>query len=175
MTTTTNMTLWQLTKDFIEIASLLEREYDALDEAEGLDLQALEVALSRIQADRVQKIENCLKLYHTFRARERLVTTEITRLRAIEDKLDRCASNLESYLNKNICVGEEFSFGCGAISWRASEAVVPEDNTDGEPEIPMEFQRVKVTPNLAEMKKVLKSGGEIKGWNLIKRNNIQLK
>jgi len=167
--------LWQLTQDFREVAELLEKDWDAVDEAEGVDLEHLELALLRLKADREVKIENCLKLYHSYRARRELVMGEITRLRAFEGKFNRCASNLKAYLEGNIQASEKFSFASGAISWRNSESVKPDYSEDGETLVPKEYQRVSISPDLTKMKEALKAGIEIKGWNLLKKNNIQLK
>jgi hypothetical protein len=169
-----NKSLWELTKDYIEVEDLLENltEMEYLD---GID-EGLEDAFKRIKQDRTKKIESCLKLFHSYNARAELVAGEIKRLQQHKKKMELAAESIKNYLSRNLLVGEKFLFPCGSIGWRASEELQMLPSPDGmEPYIPEEFRRIKVELDKVEMKKAIKAGASFEGFALVQKNNIQLK
>ena len=166
--------LWELTKDYIELEDILENitELEYLDGCE----EGLQEAFKRIKQDRTKKIESCLKLYHSYNARAELVAGEIKRLQAHKKKMELAAQSIENLLTRNLMAGEKFLFPCGSIGWRAGEELQIISSPDGEPpEIPLEFQRIKVELDKVGIKKAIKAGATFEGYVLAKKNNIQLK
>jgi hypothetical protein len=168
--------LYEISKDIYELEALL-LEMTVFERADGLDQKAIEDTLERRKWDKKQKIESMLKLYHSLNARAKSADLEVKRLQALRDERTDAAESVKTYLAK-YCQGENWGFGCGSISFRASEGVMEVPNPDGSyPEIPEEFKRVKVevSADKKAIKEALKAGATIPGFYLEKRNNIQLK
>lgn len=161
-----SMTLYEINKSIEELLeNLVDEETGEVDE-EKLD------ELNQLNVDRNEKIENCILYAKSMKADAEAIQRESDALKKrAMSKLNR-AENTLKYVE--MCLGgEKFETDKCAVSYRTSQAV----EILNEELIPDELcvYKTERKPSKADIKKLLKSGKEVKGAVLVERKNMQIK
>lgn len=121
---------------------------------------------------REQKIENIGLYYKNLVAEAEMVKAEAKNMADRQKRLERKAESLKNYLAYAL-QGEKFSTPRMAVSYRKSESV----NISDESLLDDKYCNVSVVkkPDKKVIKDALKSGKEVKGAELIVKNNISVK
>ena len=154
-----------------EIRSELEFVLDSVqvDEETGEILGASDT-LDKIEKNLEEKALNTAKYIKNQLAEAKAIREEEIELADRRKVIENKAEYWKKYLAYNL-KGEKYQDSQVAISWRKSESIVIDPNAV----IPSQFSKVKVEPDKAKMKKVIKSGENINGVELITKSNIQIK
>jgi hypothetical protein len=135
-------------------------------------LDWIEEALSRIEDERDRKALNIAALIKNFRAQAEALKTEKMRLQRRQQAAEKTVERLIQYLGNFLPDGLKLSDARSVIGWRKSESV----NCWTDPGLlPVEFQRVRIEPDIGAIKSALKSGAEVPGAELRTKNHIQIK
>ena len=137
-----------------------------------------ESALEALQMEREQKIENVILYFKDIKKDCIAIEQEISNLDDRKDRLEKTMEGLKIWLNKALA-GQKFSTARCEVNFRRSEAVECDDDfcAWAEQYEADSFITVKhsVAPNKSEIKKFLKSGGELPHCQLVEKQNIQIR
>lgn len=153
-----------------EIRAFLDNLYLSMDE-DGTLPEADFEALEALNAERDRKIDN-IALYY------KELQIEATALKAEADKLTqraKIATNKAERLKKYLADsmdGQPYESAKNKISWRTSESVEIDEKA-----LPKKYftKKVELKPDKTGIKELLRGGMKIKGAQLVKKNNIQIK
>lgn len=154
-----------------DLKAMMENAEKEAIENEGEISFVLAAQLETLQQEREVKIGNICRYYKSLLAESEMVSEESKVLADRAKVTANKAEALKKYLAQFMQTGETFADLNSKISWRKSEAV----DADPFAVVPKEFERVKVEPDIAGIKKALKSGVKIDGFKLIEKQNIQIK
>lgn len=159
------MKLYEISKDIALLEAMLEQQDAPLEEAQSF--------LNELKGTKAEKVENCVALLKNWIALEEAIKAEEAALKARRESLEKRAEWLKNYLSYCLPPGEKYETARCKITWRKSESVEIVD----EECIPEIFTEEVVTRkiNKAVIKDVLKSGEDVPGAKLIKRNNLVIK
>lgn len=151
-----------------EIEAVIQHSVDP-ETGEILDDQFFD-NMNALQCAREKKIENAALFIKERRALASAITGEIKALQARKKSAEREADSTERYLAAFLH-SEKFTTPRVSISWRQSQSVVCDIT-----KLPKKFLRFKEPEaNKAEISKVLKAGGKVKGAELVTNTSIVLK
>jgi len=160
------MNLYEITREALELASLLETE-ELTPELE----QALVINQDQLQA----KANNYAKVIVNIQSDADAIDNEIKRLKAMKESKDRAITRLKEAVKNAMLVSniEKIESPLFKLSIRKSEAVEV-DMLEG---LPSEFLNVKnvVTPDKIAIKEAIKRGIFVLGARLIDNFNLQIK
>jgi len=160
------MNLYEITREALELASLLETE-ELTPELE----QALVINQDQLQA----KANNYAKVIVNIQSDADAIDNEIKRLKAMKESKDRAITRLKEAVKNAMLVSniEKIESPLFKLSIRKSEAVEV-DMLEG---LPSEFLNVKnvVTPDKIAIKEAIKRGEFVLGARLIDNFNLQIK
>jgi len=154
-----------------DLRVMMENAEKEAIENEGEISFVLAAQLETLQQEREVKIGNICRYYKSLIAEAEMVSEESKVLADRAKTTANKAEALKKYLAQFMKTGEPFADVNSKVSWRKSEAV----DVDPFAVVPEEFKKIKVEPDIAAIKKVLKSGAEVVGFNLIEKQNIQIK
>ena len=149
--------------------AIMNFEFD-IDESTGEILNYAD--LDSLKMAREQKIENIGLYYKNLVAEAEMVKAEAKNMSDRQKRLERKAESLKNYLAYALN-GEKFSTPRMAVSYRKSESVSIPDETL----IDDKYCNVSIVkkPDKKVIKDALKSGKEVKGAELIVKQNISVK
>jgi len=160
------MNLYEITRDAIELASLLETE-ELTPELE----QALVINQEQLQA----KAGNYAKVIANIQSDADAIDNEIKRLKAMKESKERAIDRLKSAVKNAMLVSniEKIESPLFKLSIRKSEAV----EVDIVEALPGAFINVKnvVTADKVAIKEAIKRGEYVTGARLIENFNLQIK
>lgn len=142
------------------ISEILESAIDP-ETGEVLDEKLVE-ELDGLSMKRGEKIENLALFIKSRKAFADAIAGEITSLTARKKTVVREAEQAEKYMLA-ILKGEKFSTPKVSVSWRKTQAV----NIPDASKIPKKYQKITIAPDKVEIGKILKSGGKVKGAELV--------
>lgn len=156
-------TLFELNKAIQEFDLIVDEETGEVLNIDELD--ALNLAKN-------EKIENVCLWYKNVSAEAEMVKAEAKNMTERAKRLENKAESLKKYLAYAL-QGEKFSTPKVAVSYRKSESV----NIPDEMLIPDRYCNVSVVrkPDKTLIKKALKEGKEVKGAELVTKQNISIK
>lgn len=159
--------LYAIQSDLFSLLNLLDKEPDPLR------YELLLVEIAKLQIDKSVKLEGCCTYYNELRSEGVKIEAEIARLKSRLKSLERKEESFAEYLRGCLPNQETSHSTLYDISWRKSEAVEITDPSL----IPPQYLREKITyePDKAQAKLDLKMGAVIPGFQLVVRQNIQVK
>ena len=160
------MNLYQIDR---EIEEVLMNLVD--DETGEVDEEKLE-QLNQLNVDRKEKIENCVLFAKSLRADGDAIMNESNALKERASRKFNKAERILQYVDMSLN-GEKFETERCLVTYRPSQAV----EILNEELIPDELcvYKTERKPSKADIKKLLKSGKEVKGAILVERKNMQVK
>ena len=160
------MNLYEITREAMELASLLETE-ELTPELE----QALVINQDQLQA----KANNYAKVIVNIQSDADAIDAEIKRLKAIKESKERAITRLKETVKNAMIVSniEKIESPLFKLSIRKSEAVEV-DMLEG---LPSEFVNIKnvMTPDKLAIKEAIKRGEFVLGARLVDNFNLQIK
>ena len=128
-------------------------------------------AFDQLQMERDEKIENIALWIKNLRSESESLKAEAKTFTERQKRAENKAESLTKYLD-SVLNGKKFKSVKAEVSYRKSTAL----NIQEGAQAPEEFLRVK-EPELDKkaLTDALKSGAEIAGFELIERNNIQVR
>lgn len=160
------MNLYEITREAIELASLLETE-ELTPELE----QALVINQDQLQG----KAVNYAKVIANIQSDSDAIDQEIKRLKAIKESKDRAVTRLREAVKEAMLVSgiDKIESPLFKLSLRRSEAI----EVDVIDALPSEFVNIKnvVTADKIAIKEAIKRGEYITGARLVENFNLQIK
>lgn len=160
------MNLYEITREAMELASLLETE-ELTPELE----QALVINQDQLQT----KANNYAKVIVNIQSDADAIDAEIKRLKAMKESKERAITRLKEAVKNAMLVSsiEKIESPLFKLSIRKSEAVEV-DMLEG---LPSEFVNIKnvVTPDKLAIKDAIKRGEFVLGARLVDNFNLQIK
>jgi len=160
------MNLYEITREAMELASLLETE-ELTPELE----QALVINQDQLQA----KANNYAKVIVNIQSDADAIDAEIKRLKAMKESKERAITRLKEAVKNAMLVSsiEKIESPLFKLSIRKSEAVEI-DMLEG---LPSEFVNIKnvMTPDKLAIKEAIKRGEFVLGARLVDNFNLQIK
>lgn len=160
------MNLYEITREAMELASLLETE-ELTPELE----QALVINQDQLQA----KANNYAKVIVNIQSDADAIDAEIKRLKAMKESKERAITRLKEAVKNAMLVSniEKIESPLFKLSIRKSEAVEV-DMLEG---LPSEFVNIKnvITPDKLAIKEAIKRGEFVLGARLVDNFNLQIK
>jgi len=160
------MNLYEITREAMELASLLETE-ELTPELE----QALVINQDQLQA----KANNYAKVIVNIQSDADAIDAEIKRLKAMKESKERAITRLKEAVKNAMLVSniEKIESPLFKLSIRKSEAVEV-DMLEG---LPSEFVNIKnvMTPDKLAIKEAIKRGEFVLGARLVDNFNLQIK
>lgn len=160
------MNLYEITREAMELASLLETE-ELTPELE----QALVINQDQLQA----KANNYAKVIVNIQSDSDAIDAEIKRLKAMKESKERAITRLKEAVKNAMMVSsiEKIESPLFKLSIRKSESVEV-DILEG---LPSEFVNIKnvVTPDKIAIKEAIKRGEFVLGARLVDNFNLQIK
>jgi hypothetical protein len=160
------MNLYEITREALELASLLETE-ELTPELEEM----LVINQEQLQA----KAGNYAKVIANIQGDSDAIDAEIKRLKAMKESKDRAVTRLKDAVKNAMLVSgiDKIESPLFKLSLRRSEAVeveVPEA-------LPIDWQvkKVTITADKVAIKKAIKEGYAITGARLVENFNLQIK
>jgi hypothetical protein len=159
-------TLFEITRDAIELASILE---------EGEFTPELQERLAITENELKDKAVNYAKVIKTFEGDISLIDAEIKRLQALKSSKGKVIDRLKESVTTAMT-----SFHVDVIDvvttklfFRKSESVEIENDEL----VPEEYKlsRVVVNPDKIRIKQLLKSGEQVPGCQIVEKLNLQIK
>ncbi len=158
--------LYEITRDALELASLLETE-ELTPELE----QALVINQEQLQA----KAGNYAKVIANIQSDADAIETEIKRLKAMKESKERAITRLKDAVRDAMLVSsiDKIESPLFKLALRRSEAV----EVDMVEALPNAYQNVKnvVTADKIAIKEAIKRGENVYGARLIENFNLQIK
>jgi esterase/lipase len=160
------MNLYEITRDALELASLLETE-ELTPELE----KALVINQEQLQA----KAGNYAKVIANIQSDADAIETEIKRLKAMKESKERAITRLKDAVRDAMIVSaiDKIESPLFKLALRRSEAV----EVDMVEALPNAYQNVKnvVTADKVAIKEAIKRGENVYGARLIENFNLQIK
>ena len=160
------MNLYEITRDALELASLLETE-ELTPELE----HALVINQEQLQA----KASNYAKVIANIQSDADAIETEIKRLKAMKESKERAITRLKDAVRDAMIVSaiDKIESPLFKLALRRSEAV----EVDMVEALPNAYQNVKnvVTADKVAIKEAIKRGENVYGARLIENFNLQIK
>jgi esterase/lipase len=160
------MNLYEITREALELASLLETEELTPE---------LEAMLVINQEKMEVKVNNYAKLIANIQSDSDAIDQEIKRLKAMKDSKDRAITRLKDAVREAMLVSaiDKIESPLFKLSLRRSEAV----EVDIVEALPSQFINVKnvVTADKVAIKEAIKRGENITGARIIENFNLQIK
>lgn len=149
-----------------EIKAILDIEPDENGEL-NIDYDALD----NLEMEKAQKIENLIKYYKSVLRSIEAFKAEEKELAARRKALENKSISMKAYLDL-IHHGEKAEYGVHKISYRKSESVQGDVS-----DLPGDSPYIKITESADKtgIKKAIKSGDVIPGWELVTKMNIQIR
>lgn len=159
-------TLFEITQEVIELASLLE-EGDLTPELEA------QLAITREELD--SKAENYVKVIRQVEGDISVIDAEIKRLQAIKEGKGKVVNRMKEALSTAMTVFkvDKIETSLMKLSFRKSESVeILDENL-----IPEQYKisRVVINPDKILIKKLIKSGESVPGAEVVEKLNLQIK
>lgn len=159
-------TLFEITQEVIELASLLE-------EGEFTPELEQQLAITRDELD--SKAENYVKVIRSVEGDISVIDDEIKRLKEIRDGKSRVVDRMKEALSTAMTAFkvDKIETALMKLFFRKSESVEILDETL----VPEQYKlsRVVVNPDKILIKKLIKSGEEIPGAEVVEKLNLQIK
>jgi esterase/lipase len=160
------MNLYEITRETLELASLLETEELTPE---------LEAMLVINQEKMEVKVNNYAKVIANIQSDSEAIDQEIKRLKAMKDSKERAITRLKDAVREAMLVSaiDKIESPLFKLSLRRSEAV----EVDIVEALPSQFINVKnvVTADKVAIKEAIKRGENITGARLIENFNLQIK
>jgi esterase/lipase len=160
------MNLYEITRETLELASLLETEELTPE---------LEAMLVINQEKMEVKVNNYAKVIANIQSDSEAIDQEIKRLKAMKDSKERAITRLKDAVREAMLVSaiDKIESPLFKLSLRRSEAV----EVDIVEALPSEFINVKnvITADKLAIKEAIKRGENITGARLIENFNLQIK
>jgi seryl-tRNA synthetase len=160
------MNLYEITRDALELASLLETE-ELTPELES----ALVINQEQLQA----KASNYAKVIANIQSDADAIETEIKRLKAMKESKERAITRLKDAVRDAMLVSaiDKIESPLFKLALRRSEAV----EVDVVEALPIEFKNFKevITADKVAIKEAIKRGEFVMGARLIENFNLQIK
>lgn len=159
-------TLFEITKEVIELASLLE-------EGEFTPELEQQLAITRDELD--SKAENYVKVIRSVEGDISVIDAEIKRLKEIREGKTRVVDRMKDALSTAMTAFkvDKIETSLMKLFFRKSESVEILDETL----VPEQYKfvRVAVNPDKILIKKLIKSGESVPGAEVVEKLNLQIK
>lgn len=159
-------TLFEITKEVIELASLLE-------EGEFTPELEQQLAITRDELD--SKAENYVKVIRSVEGDISVIDTEIKRLKELRDGKTRVVDRMKDALSTAMTAFkvDKIETSLMKLFFRKSESIEILDETL----VPEKYKlsRVVVNPDKILIKKLIKSGESVPGAEVVEKLNLQIK
>ena len=160
------MNLYEITRETLELASLLETEELTPE---------LEAMLVINQEKMEVKVNNYAKVIANIQSDSEAIDQEIKRLKAMKDSKERAITRLKDAVREAMLVSaiDKIESPLFKLSLRRSEAV----EVDIVEALPSQFVNIKnvVTADKVAIKEAIKRGENITGARIIENFNLQIK
>jgi esterase/lipase len=160
------MNLYEITREMLELASLLETEELTPE---------LEAMLVINQEKMEVKVNNYAKVIANIQSDSDAIDQEIKRLKAMKDSKDRAITRLKDAVREAMLVSaiDKIESPLFKLSLRRSESV----EVDIVEALPSQFVNIKnvVTADKVAIKEAIKRGENITGARIIENFNLQIK
>jgi len=164
------MNLYELNQDIRDIEKALE-EWAMEHEGDITEFPLLS-QLDGLAGEKEEKILRIALWYKNLISDEKALKVEIDNLSARKKVAKNKAENLKNYLQQIVGQGDKIKDSKVAIGWRKSAII----NLLMEPEkLPVEYQKITITADKAELKKLCKEAGKNDFAELVNKNNITIK
>lgn len=164
------MTLYEINA---ELKEAIDAMFASVDENGEMDAQAVE-RFKSLEEERKEKLDNIGAFIKNEDAEINAISDEIDKLKARLDAKKKHVEWLKNYVTADMQSQNETSFESTRVrfSFRTSERVVVDENR-----LPKKYFIKKIThePDKAALKELLKGGQSIKGAEIVKRYNLQIK
>ena len=165
-----NLSLYEITDEMAQVEKAI---YDTLDQETGEVNGDLVEIYKNLQIAQEDKLKGYIDVINKSDDIVELGLKEIDRIKKVIDRHKNLQERLRGTLAQVLEVGKKYDLGLHQIAWRKSEAV----EIDNEELLPKEYLKEKITytPDKTAIKEAIKSGKEVQGAKLVKRNNLQIK
>lgn len=156
--------LFQISKEYLDIITLLEED-ELTPELE----QGLEIA----QAELSEKAGNYLKAISMLEAEAAMAKDHEAKAKAYRARKEKAVARLKEALKSAIQTFGPQEVGITTLKIRKSEAVQVDDVES----LPEQFVKVKVSkqPDKTAIKKAIKAGEVVEGATIVENQNLQIK
>lgn len=159
-------TLFEITQEVIELASLLE---------EGEFTPELEQQLAITRDELYSKAENYVKVIRSVEGDISVIDAEIKRLKELRDGKSKVVDRMKEAISTAMTAFrvDKIETSLMKLSFRKSESVeILDENL-----IPEQYKlsRVVVNPDKILIKKLIKSGESVPGAEVVEKVNLQIK
>lgn len=159
------MKLYEINEKILEFFETLP---DGITEAEARQ------AWDALIIERAERIENLALLYKNYLAEAQAIEIEAKSLMTRAKQASKKAESVKSYLASQLRAGEKHKEAKYTLGWRRSESVEFSEGFVFDT-LPQELKKVTIEPRKSDIKKAVKSGLEIKGVEIVEKNNLQIK
>ena len=128
-------------------------------------------ALDSLEMEKAQKIENLIKYYKGLIRDTEAFKAEEKELAARRKTIENKSASLKVYLDL-IHKGEKAEYGIHKISYRKSESVQGDIDSLGDHS---PYIKTSISADKAGIKKAIKLGEFVPGWEISTKQNIQIK
>jgi len=159
--------LYMIQSDLLSLLKRLENTDDILE------YELLMGEIDKLEIDKTQKLEGCCAHVKHIRAEIEMIAGEIVRLKGRMEKAQKEESRFLDYLRMCLPLEQTFKSALHTISWRKSTAAVITDTSL----VPVQYMKEKTSyvPDIAQAKEDMKCGATIPGFELVNRNNLQVR
>jgi len=162
------MKLYEIANIYSE---LMDRAFAEAEENEGVIDDELAEALEAVADQYQDKIHNCGLYYKNAIAEADAIKAEKDKLAAREKSARNRAEWIKKYIASCVQSGVKREFANLRISWsKSTETVISDESL-----IPSELCKIKVEPSKTEIKKMILSGVDVPGAQLVEKLNLQIK
>lgn len=144
--------------------------------------------LNKLSMEKDKKIENIIRYYKDLIGDVDKFDAEIAVLTNVKKVIENKAESLKRYLDSSLpekiyvdkkgeTKSKKYEYGIHTITWRKSEKVVPDNDTDPIGCTPLKFIKKKeiVEADKTAIKDAIKAGEKVSGWSIQNNQNIQIK
>lgn len=161
-------------KPLYEIQAALLPLIKRLEETtDPLEYELIMTEIDKLEIDKTQKLNGCCAYVKHLRVEIEAIANEVTRLKERMLKAQNAEVKFLDYMRMVLPLNESFKSPLHSISWRKSERAEPVDAS----QIPAQYMRQKISyePDKETAKQDMKMGAVIPGFQLVIRNNLQVK
>ncbi len=156
----------------------INEEIQALFDGAELNEETGEICLNLDKLQELEiakeiKIENIIGYYKNQLSDATQLKAEAKNLMERAKTMTNKADRLKKYLADSLDLGVNADYGIHCVSWRKSEQV--QQLIDSIDNLADDYKKVVVTPDKTAIKKAIKSGTEIEGFEVVENKNIQIK
>ncbi len=170
------MKIYEITSEFRNLEELYEMAID-IETGEIIDAEALEELEIGVKNQLSKKSEGVIKYLQNSAILLDGIDGEIKRLQALKKSGKKKIENFKEYIVRNMETSgvKKIETSLGNLSLRASKSVEVNEIFLDKTDKRYMIEEVKYKISKSAIKKILETGEEIQGANIISRNSLQVK